>query len=419
MSTKTLTFILLGGARRVTLAEQIRDLLKTVGYEARFLSVEKNTDFYPISGLAKIIAGPSFQDASFSSWLADLLQQHAPAIPIACMDAVLPPLAALSGTFSQVICSTPEGAQIALDKVATATFCLKNSIPHPELIPDGAVNPCRVSRKPRYGFGSKGLSFHERGERIDSDSGKFIVQTFIAGDETTHDLYINRDGSYVCSSRDRIAVIDGEVDHCRVRHPDAQETAIMAAIAGSGLFFGPLTVQTMRTADAQVFLIEINARLGGGVTASIAAGFPVIEMLLKEAAGLSLPARPRRQLEMKRARRDFYHYLDTPTHPNLMKLANKVLAIDIDGTICTELRAFDRPLAQPLPGAIDALRLLKANGNTIILWTGRGWEQYAVTKDWLDRHGCVYDQILMGKPVVNHFIDDRAVKFMSWDTVNV
>jgi ribonucleotide monophosphatase NagD (HAD superfamily) len=104
---------------------------------------------------------------------------------------------------------------------------------------------------------------------------------------------------------------------------------------------------------------------------------------------------------------------------SLTNVKDKVLAIDIDGTICTEERTFERPLAKPLEGALDALKMLKSNGNTIILWTGRGWEQYKVTKQWLDDHGFPYDQILMGKPVVNIFIDDRARHFKNWSDLNV
>ena len=104
---------------------------------------------------------------------------------------------------------------------------------------------------------------------------------------------------------------------------------------------------------------------------------------------------------------------------SFLELRNKTLAVDIDGTICTEERTFERPLATPLPGAAEALRQLKANGNTVILWTGRGWEQYKVTKKWLDDHGMSYDQILMGKPIVDLIIDDRARRFTAWSTLAV
>ena len=55
--------------------------------------------------------------------------------------------------------------------------------------------------------------------------------------------------------------------------------------------------------------------------------------------------------------------------------------------------------------------LLKNNNNIIILWTARGWEQYRMTKTWLEQHGFVYDQLVMGKPIVDLMIDDRAKQF--------
>jgi len=104
---------------------------------------------------------------------------------------------------------------------------------------------------------------------------------------------------------------------------------------------------------------------------------------------------------------------------SLRNIKNKIIAIDIDGTLCTEERTFERPLAKPLPYAKEALELLKSNGNTIILWTSRGWEQYKITKAWLDKHGFVYDILLMGKPIVDIIIDDRARRFVGWDKQDV
>lgn len=100
-------------------------------------------------------------------------------------------------------------------------------------------------------------------------------------------------------------------------------------------------------------------------------------------------------------------------------LCNKTIAIDIDGTICSEERTFERPLALPINGAKEALQLLKENQNTIILWTARGWEQFRITERWLRDNGMVYDQLLMGKPMVDLFIDDRARQFSNWSEVDI
>ncbi|MGH9749447.1 MAG: LNS2 domain-containing protein [Candidatus Polarisedimenticolia bacterium] len=92
-----------------------------------------------------------------------------------------------------------------------------------------------------------------------------------------------------------------------------------------------------------------------------------------------------------------------------------VILIDIDGTICTEESPADRPLAQPLPGAREAVNRFVEAGHVVVLWTGRGWDQYRVTQRWLDDHGFKYTQILMGKPIANLIIDDRARRFEGWD----
>lgn len=66
-------------------------------------------------------------------------------------------------------------------------------------------------------------------------------------------------------------------------------------------------------------------------------------------------------------------------------MSAKVVFVDLDGTLCTEEKAFERPLARPLPGAKDALDRIYDAGHTVVVWTARGWEQYRVTQDWLDR----------------------------------
>lgn len=92
----------------------------------------------------------------------------------------------------------------------------------------------------------------------------------------------------------------------------------------------------------------------------------------------------------------------------------KVIAIDMDGVICKEERTFDRPLATPVPGAIESVNEIHKSGHTVIIWTARGWEQFRSTEDWLKRHNVSYDVLLMGKPMFDVFIDDRAVRFTSW-----
>lgn len=100
-------------------------------------------------------------------------------------------------------------------------------------------------------------------------------------------------------------------------------------------------------------------------------------------------------------------------------MKSKVIAIDLDGTICTEERTFEKSLAVPLPGAVSKIQDLHDQGHTIIIWTARGWEQFRMTENWLRQHQIQFDALLMGKPIVDIWIDDRAIPFESWEKLNI
>ena len=106
------------------------------------------------------------------------------------------------------------------------------------------------------------------------------------------------------------------------------------------------------------------------------------------------------------------------------------ICIDLDGVVC-ELRKPHQSYAElePVPGAVEKLRALKAAGHEVILYTGRHMKtcggnvgrvlarQGAVTFAWLERHGVPYDEIHFGKPWADVYIDDNALRFTSWDAI--
>lgn len=313
MKNLSVDFILLGGARRVTLAEQISGIAMANGIDARFYSVERDDSFYPICDVAKVVVGPRFVSADFGPFLADTMVKHSNPVLLACMDLAVHPLAAMVGMRfgeSTVVGPTVQGARVAGDKSLTAEFCQALGIAHPRQYFSKDDIDRKVIAKPREGFGGKGITVASCADEIDPALFEtHVIQDFIDGPETTHDIYVGKDGRISIGSRDRIAVVDGEVDHCIVRMPTDDERSMISKIVESQAFAGPITVQTIRGIDG-LCLIEINSRLGGGVTASIAAGVPIIERLLTDAIGRTVSERDFRPLEMKRARRDFYRFLD-------------------------------------------------------------------------------------------------------------
>lgn len=106
------------------------------------------------------------------------------------------------------------------------------------------------------------------------------------------------------------------------------------------------------------------------------------------------------------------------------------VCIDLDGVIC-QLRGPGENYAdlEPVPGAVEKLRQLKAAGHYIIISTARHMKtcagnvgqvvarQGAVTLNWLAQHGIEFDEIHFGKPHAQVYIDDNAFRFSSWDQV--
>jgi ribonucleotide monophosphatase NagD (HAD superfamily) len=92
----------------------------------------------------------------------------------------------------------------------------------------------------------------------------------------------------------------------------------------------------------------------------------------------------------------------------------KTIMVDLDGVICTEEAFLERPLAQPIAGAREALAKLRAAGHIVVIYTARGWGEHRVAKQWLADHGFEYDGLHMGKPVADVWIDDRAIQFTDW-----
>jgi len=101
-------------------------------------------------------------------------------------------------------------------------------------------------------------------------------------------------------------------------------------------------------------------------------------------------------------------------------MENKVLVVDIDGTICITVGS-DYPNSQPIHQRISSLNRLTDKGCTIIFLTARGmgstnnnvaqaeakWRK--LTEDQLVKWGVKYQQLFFGKPAGDAYIDDKGI----------
>lgn len=93
--------------------------------------------------------------------------------------------------------------------------------------------------------------------------------------------------------------------------------------------------------------------------------------------------------------------------------------IDLDGTICTESNFKSRNKSVIIKGARTTIdKLYKVKKNKIIIYSARGWNEFKTTEKWLKKNKIKYHQLILGKPIGDVWIDDRAIKFTSWASVS-
>lgn len=100
----------------------------------------------------------------------------------------------------------------------------------------------------------------------------------------------------------------------------------------------------------------------------------------------------------------------------------KLFLIDIDGTICDDIRNEDShlyPTANVFPKALDIINKWYDEGNVITFFTARESKDRLVTEEWLKKHGFKYHGLVMDKPRINDeqeyvWIDNKKVRAVTY-----
>jgi len=90
---------------------------------------------------------------------------------------------------------------------------------------------------------------------------------------------------------------------------------------------------------------------------------------------------------------------------------SKKYFIDLDNTLCFTF-GNDYTNSKPIEERIRYVNQLKEEGNNITIWTARGSttgiDHKELTKKQLEEWGVKYDDLLMGKPSYDIYIDDKS-----------
>jgi hypothetical protein len=127
-------------------------------------------------------------------------------------------------------------------------------------------------------------------------------------------------------------------------------------------------------------------------------------------------------LELMRINQNIKEVQDMIKNHDSRRVGNKVFLIDIDGTVCDDIKNEDSHLyatAKPLPGAKDMLNKWYYEGNVVTFFTAREEKDRVVTEMWLRDNGFKYHGLVMNKPRIKDgqeyvWIDNRKVRAVTY-----
>ncbi|MGF1606931.1 MAG: ATP-grasp domain-containing protein [Rhodothalassiaceae bacterium] len=162
-----------------------------------------------------------------------------------------------------VAISPAETIAICMDKWRTYEFFRSTGVPCPA---SSLAQDYRLV-KPRMGRGGKGLQITD--SRV--DMAGMLSQEIVSGTEYTIDCLFDRDGQPVYTiPRRRIGVRDGKSTQGVVEHQPLIDQWVRH-IARALHFVGPVNLQCFLNGCGDIWFIEINPRIAGGMALGMAA----------------------------------------------------------------------------------------------------------------------------------------------------
>lgn len=294
---KTLNILLLGGAKRVSIARMLIDAARSMGFECNIFSYELEPEV-PVALVGKVIVGMRWNDEALLDHLHATVMKYEINMMIPFVDKAVVVAARYRSTFSDVWAPVGSAAvsESMFDKIEADRIFRSLNLPVPDVYMRGRpVFP--IIAKPRHGSASKGIEIINTPAKFReylAEPRTHLLQSYIEHrEEYTVDCYVAMDGEVkIVSPRRRVEVAGGEVTSTvTVDYPEM--TALTRKlISGVGLR-GAVTVQFLKDlTDGRLYVMEVNPRLGGGAVCTVHAGGNIPAYMIAEATGTSLKADP-------------------------------------------------------------------------------------------------------------------------------
>ena len=277
--------LMLGAGKRASMAEQFKISARNLGYSCSIYSYESEYEV-PIAEFAEVIVGKKFSHEDTPTDIRRIIADKKIDIVIPFHDAAV----AIASQLVDVVFAPVSGLDAAIlfsNKKLTGEFLRSSSIPTPKL----ATNAPAIA-KPIYGSSSQGLIRILSNEKLTSfleskEAPEYEIQELCSGPELSVDGYVAMNGKFMqFAPRIRLETLNGEATKSQtIQNKEVElichELCVKASLKGA------ITIQFIWDEIKQrYFVMEVNLRFGGGVLATILAGIPWPEILLKDFLGI-------------------------------------------------------------------------------------------------------------------------------------
>lgn len=286
---KSIGVLMLGGAKRVSMARHFHDAAAMLGLELRLYSYELSA-MVPIARTATIIEGLRWNDSEIVGDLHRVVTEYDIDVMIPFVDGAVEIVARYPFADCYAPVCSPALATMMFDKVVAAELFARERIAIPRTYTRGAPQFPLIA-KPRRGSASQGIKIVRSSADFRSiDPSEYLIQEYIEPRrEYTVDCFVDRDGNIITVvPRERLEVAGGEVTRTvTVQRDDIIDQS--RHILDTLHLTGAVTLQFLQdTRTNRLLLMEINPRLGGGAVCAVAAGADLPMFILSEAVGLPL-----------------------------------------------------------------------------------------------------------------------------------
>lgn len=292
MNQLLLNILLLGGGRKVSLAQQLKESGQRLGYNVEIFSYDLSKEV-PITLEGEVIEGLPWSDPGVVGEICKIAEEREINIILPVVNGSIEVASMCRVRLPEVFIPVTDFsvAKPLFDKLNAATLFKELEFPIPKTYSVlSAKMPAIV--KPRKGGRSRGIQiFRDMDDlmHLQNLSG-YIIQEYIEHyKEYTVDCYIDKNGKLLTAvPRERLEIMGGESTKTRTCKNELLEKFSIEVIEKLNLR-GPVNIQFIHDLDTDRYLLmEVNPRLGGAVICSILAGAPITDYIIEEALGMEL-----------------------------------------------------------------------------------------------------------------------------------